>query len=115
MSSDAQTVLITGAAGFLGRACCAAFTAAGFQVRALVRNPALSMDLRSVAQAGIFHCDLPDAIDERSFDGGPRALIHCAYETRAASPEQARRTNVAGTEALVRLARKHGIRQIVFV
>src|ERR1017187_6884812 len=77
------TVLITGAAGFLGRACCAAFTLAGFQVRALVRNPAASTDLQPVSQGGIFRCDLPDAIDERALEGEPRALVHCAYETRS--------------------------------
>jgi nucleoside-diphosphate-sugar epimerase len=115
MSSAGQTVLITGASGFLGRACCAAFTQAGFRVRALVRNPAAASDLTAVAQGGIFRCDLPDAIDERAMDGGIQALVHCAYETRSASPEQARRTNLTGTEALVRLGRKSGIRQLVFV
>ena len=115
MSSGEQTVLITGAAGFLGRAACAAFTAAGFQVRALVRNPAAATDLQPIARGGIFRCDLPDAIDEHALAGGARALIHCAYETRSATAEQARRTNVAGTEALVRLARKSGVGQLVFV
>jgi NADH dehydrogenase len=115
MSSTEQTVLITGATGFLGRSACAAFTAAGFQVRALVRNPAAAADLRPIAQGGIFRCDLPDVIDERALAGGARALIHAAYETRFASAEQARRTNVKGTEALVRLGRGSGVRQLVFV
>ncbi len=108
-------VLITGANGFLGRAACAAFTAAGFPVRALVRNPKAAADLLPVAQGGIFRCDLPDAIDERALDGDVRALIHCAYETRSASAEQARRTNVKGTETLVRLGRQRAFRQLVFV
>ncbi len=115
MRSSEQTVLITGAAGFLGRSACAAFTAAGFQVHALVRNPAAAGDLRPIAKGGIFCCDLPDAIDEHAMEGGARALIHCAYETRSATAAQARRTNVAGTEALVRLARKSGVGQLVFV
>jgi NADH dehydrogenase len=115
MSAGGETVLITGATGFLGRAACAAFTAAGFQVRALVRNPAAAAHLGPIAQGGVFRCDLPDAIDERALDGAIRALIHCAYETRSASAEQARRTNVKGTEGLVRLGRKSGIRQLVFI
>lgn len=115
MSAGKPSVVITGAAGFLGRHCCAAFSAAGFSVRALVRNPQASQDLLTVAQGGIFRCDLPDAIDNRALDGGPQALVHCAYETRSASPEQARRTNLGGTEALVRLGRAAGIRQLVFV
>jgi nucleoside-diphosphate-sugar epimerase len=115
MSSAEQTVLITGAAGFLGRAACAAFTAAGFEVRALVRDPAAAARLQPISRGGIFRFDLPDGIEESAFDGGARALIHCAYETRSASAEQARRTNVNGTEALVRLARQGGIKQLVFV
>ncbi len=115
MSTGSETVLITGAGGFLGRAACAAFTAAGFPVRALVRNPKTAGALQPVAQGGIFRGDLPDAIDERALYGGVRALIHCAYETRSASAEQARRTNVKGTENLVRLSRKNGVRQLVFV
>jgi nucleoside-diphosphate-sugar epimerase len=71
--------------------------------------------LQPIAHGGIFRCDLPDVIDERALEGGARALIHAAYETRSASAEQARRTNVNGTEALVRLARQGGIPQLVFV
>jgi nucleoside-diphosphate-sugar epimerase len=115
MSSGGRTVLITGASGFLGRAACAAFSAAGYQVRALVRNPAAAADLQPIAKGGVFRCDLPDTIDEDAMAGGARALIHCAYETRSATAEQARRTNVMGTEALVRLARKRGIGHLVFV
>ena len=115
MSSAGQTVLITGAAGFLGRAACEAFTAAGFEVRALVRNPSAAAGLQPIARGGIFRCDLPDVIEERALAGGARALIHAAYETRSASAEQARRTNVKGTEALIRLGRESGVRQLVFV
>ena len=97
MSSAGQTVLITGATGFLGRAACAAFTAAGFQVRALVRNPAAAADLQPVAQGGIFRCDLPDVIDERALDGGARALIHCglrdALGVRGTGPAHQREGN----------------------
>ena len=108
-------VLITGASGFLRRACCAAFTAAGFRVSALVRNPEAASDLQPVARGGIYRWDLPDSIDEHALDGGALALVHCAYETRSATPEQARHTNLTGTERLVGLGRQNGIRQLVFV
>jgi nucleoside-diphosphate-sugar epimerase len=111
----ADEVAITGASGFLGRACCAAFTAAGFRVRAFVRNPQSSADLAPIAQGGIFRSDLPDGIDAAGLRGGLRALVHCAYETRSASPAEARRTNVGGTQNLLQLARAHGVRKVVFV
>jgi len=104
MKSSMQTVLITGASGFLSRACCAAFTAAGFVVCALVRNPAASTDLHSVAQGGVFRCDLPEHA---------RSSMVCPRPTFA--PEQALRTNLAGTEALIRLGRRSGIHRLVFV
>ena len=113
--TPADEVLITGASGFLGRACCAAFTTAGFRVRALVRNPTAHSDLVTIAQGGVFRGDLPDGIDEAAFQGGLRALVHCAYETRSATPAEARRTNVGGTENLLRLSRAHQVRRVVFV
>src|SRR6266487_3942886 len=78
-NSGRGVILVTGANGFLGRHCCEAFTAAGFAVRALVRRPEASRDLRSVAPGGIFHCDLPAGIDECAFQGEVRAIIHCAH------------------------------------
>ena len=102
------TVVITGASGFLGKACCEAFAAAGYSVRALVREP-------RAAQTGFYQADLPSRIDPRAFEGDIAAVIHCAYSTKSASEEESRRTNIAGTEALLQIARKSSVRQFIFV
>ena len=54
VTRNGQRVLVSGAAGFLGRRCCAALSAAGFEVAALVRNPAAAADLGAIAAGGIF-------------------------------------------------------------
>jgi nucleoside-diphosphate-sugar epimerase len=110
-----ESVVITGASGFLGRACCAAFTAAGFSVRAMVRNPEASRDLAAIASGGVFRGQLPGEIDSAAFAGKVRALVHCAYAAGATDEKTAWATNVEGTETLQRLARQAAIPQFVFV
>ena len=70
--------------------------------------------LAPIAQGGIFRGELPDTIDEPPSRACARWFT---APTRPAppSPAQARRTNVAGTENLVRLARARGAGQLVFV
>ena len=110
-----EIVLVTGANGFLGKAVCRAFTDAGFGVRALVRDPETQRTLDPIARAGIFRCDLPGSIAESAFEGNIRALIHCAYSTAAGPPDQIRRANIEGTEAILHLARKAGVGRVVFI
>jgi len=110
-----QTILITGASGFLGKACCAAFTSAGCSVRALVRDVGAQDYLQPVAQGGIFRANLPDSIDEAAFQGEVRAVIHCAYTTTGSSKQTTRETNLTGTRRLRELAQRHNVRQFVFI
>jgi len=110
-----QTVIVTGARGFLGRACCASFTANGFEVRALVRDPEAARDLAPIARGGIYAADLPKTIDDRAFRGAVRALVHCAYATTAQSRVAAKETNIAGTREILRLAAAGQIDQLIFI
>lgn len=114
-TSGGEIGIVTGANGFLGKSICRALTEAGFNVRALVRNPEAQRALDPIARGGVFRCDLPGGIDESAFDGNIRALIHCAYSTAAGPPDQIRRTNIEGTETLLRLARKASVPRIVFI
>jgi nucleoside-diphosphate-sugar epimerase len=110
-----SVVAITGASGFLGRACCDAFTAAGFRVRALVRRPEAHRDLEAAALGGVFRGQLPGGIDPAAFDGDIRAIVHCAYATTATNDRDAQAANVEGTEALRRMARQAAIPRFVFI
>jgi NADH dehydrogenase len=105
------TVAVTGASGFLGGALCRTLAAKGWEVRALVRDPARFAGPPGVRAA---HCDLPDSIDEAAL-AGASALVHCAYATREADPARARRVNEEGTRRLLEASRRAGVPRMIFV
>jgi nucleoside-diphosphate-sugar epimerase len=104
-------VAVTGASGFLGGALCRALAARGWEVRALVRDPA-----RYLAPTGVraAHCDLPDTIDAGAL-AGAGAVVHCAYATRETDLARAQRVNEDGTRRLLEAARRAGVPRMVFV
>lgn len=101
-----EIIVMTGAHGFIGSNCAKLFKECGYQVRSLVR---------CANQAGEFKCVLPDEVDPVAFQGGVRAVIHCAYETRVSKLEQAHAVNVLGTQKILQLARKNNIPKFVFI
>jgi len=113
--SEHGLVLVTGAAGFLGRNLCRHLTSQGYRVRALVREPARARFLDRCAQAGIYRCNLPRDIDAAAFEGDVRVLVHCAYADRAKDRNLAEVVNIGGSAELLRLARDHAVDQFVFI
>lgn len=106
-----RVLVITGATGFVGGALCRRFAAAGWQVRAGVRDPASArFDDPAIRP---FRCDLPEALDTKAFRGA-EAVIHAAYATQVCSPAEARAVNVRGTARVLHAARRAGAR-FVFV
>ncbi len=110
---EKDTVLVSGASGFLGRALCRDLLDRGFHVRGLGRKRDL---VESVSdRIEWFHCDLPDVVDEKAFSPNIRAFVHCAYETRFKTKEQAWRVNVDGSALMFQLCESHSIGQRVFI
>jgi len=105
-----NAVVVTGANGSLGRPLCARLRAAGWEVRALVRNPAAL--IMPGVRAG--RCELPDTIDEALLPGA-RALVHCAYATRETDQTRAKQVNEGGMQRLLEASRRAGIPRFVFV
>ncbi|HET9438609.1 MAG TPA: NAD-dependent epimerase/dehydratase family protein [Longimicrobiales bacterium] len=99
-SASVETLLVTGATGFVGSHVAELAPNFGFQLRALVRKPADMARLQAVG----FECvqgSLEDAGALRRAMAGTTAVLHLAAATKARTPEEYQRANVAGTQAVV--------------
>ena len=110
-----ETVLVTGANGFIGRALCDTLAASGRRVRRAVRMPVPGLpDAVAVGDIG------PDT-DWRAALEGVSDVVHLAAPTlvpreTAHDPlAEYRRVNVSGTERLARSATACGVRRLVFM
>ena len=105
------TVMVTGGAGFLGRAVVRELRAHGWAVRAVSRR----VPPPSEREAGVEYvsADLSGYLDDRLFQG-VSTIIHCAAET-AGGQEAHERNSVLATKNLLRGAGEHGVKQFVHV
>lgn len=107
-------VLVTGAAGFIGRQLCGVLAANGYEVLPTVRTGAVGVEL-AVGDIGP-HTDWQPALARR-----PDAIVHLAGrvhimgETQEGSLELYRRHNVEGTLNLARQAAAAGVRRLVYL
>jgi dihydroflavonol-4-reductase len=112
----AETVMLTGATGFLGSAIARALAAQGHAVVALVRAETPRGVLAGVPVAYV-PGDLTDHPSIAKAMKGCTAAIHCAADYRIWVPDPARMraVNVAGTEAVMRAALSAGVARVVHV
>jgi nucleoside-diphosphate-sugar epimerase len=105
-------VLVTGATGLLGSTVVDTFLEAGWDVRALVRDPDEAAWLADLG-VGLAVGDLLDAASIRSATRGCEVLVHAAAAIGAGSDlEPFERVNVAGTQAVVAAAARAGARLV---
>src|SRR5687767_8651268 len=113
--ATSDTVAVTGASGFIGRALCDTLAAAGRPLKRIVR----------VREAGLQDAvaigDMGPATDWRGALEGARCVVHLAARTHvmresAADPlAEYRRANVESTVRLAREAAAAGVRRLVFM
>ncbi len=115
MMQRRETVLVTGAAGFVGAAVARALAADGYRVRALVRASSPRDNLLGL-DAEIVTADLMDASAVAAACVGADAVIHVAADYRlwARDPEEIVRNNVAQTTNIMRGALAAGVGRIVY-
>ncbi|MEZ5573560.1 MAG: SDR family NAD(P)-dependent oxidoreductase [Halioglobus sp.] len=91
---------VTGATGFIGTSLCRQLLAQGFQVRALVRNPAKAAHLAACG-AVLIEGDLANPAALQQLVADCDAVIHGAGAVRGNSQADFDRVNVTGTAALL--------------
>ncbi len=110
-----DTILVTGASGFVGSAVAQRLVAAGYRVRALVRSTSSRTNLASL-DVEIAEGDMRDARAVARAMSGVRFLMHVGADYRlwAPDPEEILRTNRDGTRNLMQAALKAGVERIVY-
>lgn len=110
-----ETILVTGATGFLGHSLAAQLVGQGYRVRALARP---SSNTRHLVQLGveIVRGDVRDAAAVDAAAQGCRYVVHAAGLFRLwGEAREFERTNVEGTAYVLEAARRHGVERLVHV
>lgn len=108
-------VFLTGGTGFVGGHVAQALSARGIEVRALARPQSRTDNLDNL-KVQITRGDLLRPEDLRPAISGCDALMHVAADYRlwVPDPEKLYACNVAGTRALLQIAREEGLARVVY-
>ena len=108
-------IFVTGATGFLGSHVARALAAQGADLRLLVRP---TSDLRNIADLNAERVlgDLRDPPSIEKAVAGCEVVFHVAADYRlwVRDPHEMYRSNVEGTRGLLKVARKQGVRRVVY-
>jgi dihydroflavonol-4-reductase len=110
-----ETVLVTGASGFVGSAVARALIGRGANVRLLIRATSDRTNLSGL-DATLVEGDIRDQASVEHAAAGARYLFHVAADYRiwAPDPEDIVRNNRAGTLAVMNAAKSAGVERIVY-
>ncbi|HST63741.1 MAG TPA: NAD(P)-dependent oxidoreductase [Mycobacteriales bacterium] len=106
-----RKVLVTGAAGSIGRITCAGLAARGWKVRGLDRVPLDGVD--GLADPPVV-ADVQDAAAVRTAVAGVEAVVHLAGIPTEAPFAEILAANVLGTFHVFDAARREGVRRVVY-
>jgi uronate dehydrogenase len=106
-----RTVLVTGAAGAIGRITCAGLAARGWKVRGLDKDPLDGVD--GLADPPVV-ADVQDAAAVGKAMAGVEAVVHLAGIATEAPFAEILAANIDGTFQVFDAARREGVRRIVY-
>jgi len=112
MSETRQTVLVTGATGFVGRHVVAHLREAGWTVRALVR-PASSRRMEDADAVEIADGDIRDAAAVAAAVRGCAACVHLVGLLRERGRQTFRAVHIDGTQHVVGACLEAGVRRLL--
>jgi uncharacterized protein YbjT (DUF2867 family) len=116
LSADKKKpVLVTGAAGLVGIHTCRELSKKGWQVRALIRDPAKAAMMLGQLPVEFRVGDVRDASTLRSSLSGCGAVIHLAAIAIERKGESYRESNTAATERLISAARAESVQRVIFM
>jgi uncharacterized protein YbjT (DUF2867 family) len=116
LSADKKKpVLVTGAAGLVGTHTCRELSKGGWQVRALIRDPARAAMALGQLPVEFRVGDVRDATTLRSSLSGCGAVVHLAAIAIEKKGETYRESNAAATERLISAARAESVERIIFM
>src|SRR3954468_1667320 len=110
-----KPVLVTGAAGLVGIHTCRELSRNGWQVRALIRDPARAAMALGQLPVEFRIGDARDASTLRSSLSGCGAVVHLAAIAIEKKGESYRESNTAATERLISAARTQNVQRIIFM
>jgi uncharacterized protein YbjT (DUF2867 family) len=116
LSADKKKpVLVTGASGLVGTHVCRELSKNGWQVRAMVRDPAKAAMALGQLPVEFRVGDVRDAGSLRSALSGCGAVVHLAAIAIEKKGEKYNETNSAATERLISAARAENVQRVIFM
>jgi NADH dehydrogenase len=116
LSADKKKpVLVTGAAGLVGIHACRELSKHGWQVRALIRDPARAAMALGQLPVEFRVGDVRDATTLRSSLNGCGAVVHLAAIAIEKKGESYAESNTAATERLISAARAESVHRLIFM
>jgi len=110
-----KPVLVTGATGLVGIHTCRELSKHGWQIRALIRDPAKAAMVLGQLPVEFRVGDVRDASSLRSSLNGCGAVVHLAAIAIEKSTEKYTETNTAATERLISAARAENVQRIIYM
>jgi uncharacterized protein YbjT (DUF2867 family) len=116
LSADkTKPVLVTGASGLVGIHTCRELVKNGWQVRAMIRDPAKAAMVLGQLPVEFRVGDVRDASSLRNSLSGCGAVVHLAAIAIESKNEKYTDTNTAATERLISAARAENVQRLIFM